>query len=116
MRTYLMLLLLFSCCLFNAAAFADMDCDKGFISPSDAVSEGYTTEKIAKLCGSPTKIKTWDEETLTKYRDGYLDKFSKTTTHYSMWTYNRGSNTFIEYLLFKDGMLIDLRDGDYGSD
>jgi len=45
----------------------------------------------------------------------YLNGYVKTTSHYSMWTYNRGSNTFVEYLLFKEGILIDIKDGFYGT-
>lgn len=98
-----------------------MDCESRSgvnisISLRDSVEEGYTMEKIKELCGEPTKIKNWNEEILTKYNNDNLDQFTKLTVHYSMWTYNKGSNTFIEYLLFKDGMLVDLKDGDYGSD
>ena len=97
-------------------AFANMDCGNQSISADDATEKGYTMDKIKQLCGEATEIKSWKEEFLTRLGNATPETFAKTTTHYTMWTYNRGSNTFIEYLLFKDGMLHDLKDGGYGTD
>jgi len=108
-----MLLCLFC---FSTVACADMDCGNQFISPGDLSSHIYTMDTIKKYCGEPTETKNWNKEILTRPHIEYPDEFIKKTIHYAKWTYNRGSNTFIEYLLFEDGVLINLKDGDYGSD
>lgn len=106
-------LLIVSFLLFINLAYADLDCGSESIGRdvSGNFDPSYTMDKIRSLCGNPTKIKNWNDEAIIKYGDTY----SKIITKYSMWTYNRGSNTFIEYLLFKNGFLVDLKDGEYGS-
>lgn len=110
------LLSLFSLLFISPLVFANMDCGIEHIDPAYSVEQGYTKEKIRQLCGEPTEIKNWKQEILIKIGNTIPEEFSKNTTQYSMWTYNRGSNTFVEYLLFKDGMLHALKDGEYGTD
>lgn len=110
--TKTLFLICFTFSLTNVA-MASIDCGNETISKdiSDNIDETWTKEKIKNVCGKPTKIKNWKETIVTKYPDTDI----QTTINYSLWTYDMGSNRFVEYLLFKDGVLIDIKDGNYGS-
>lgn len=97
---------------FSHTAMADLDCGKESISLD--FEETWTTEKVELLCGKPQNIKNWKEEVLYQGLD--TTTFVKHSINYSLWTYDRGSHTFIEYLLFKNGVLIEIKDGFYGKD
>jgi hypothetical protein len=107
---------LFLICLLSFltnVAIADLDCGNETLGKdiSNNIDETWTKEKVKNICGNPTKIKNWKETIITKY----LNTNILTTINYSLWTYDTGSNRFIEYLLFKDEVLIDIKDGEYGS-
>lgn len=102
--------------LIATPCLAGMDCGKDNIDPGDAVEKNYTIEKIKELCGEPTATKSWDEEFYNKFQGINSERIKKIVTHYTMLTYNRGSNTFIEHLLFKNNILIDLKEDGYGDD
>ncbi len=91
-------------------AYADIYCGNGFISADDPLNS-YAVKKVIKLCGKPTKTQRWKT---TKFIKTYYG-FDKLSTKYTRLTYNRGSNTFIEYLTFRNNVLIAIKDGDYGS-
>lgn len=96
--------------LIVGVANADIYCGNGYISTDDPFTT-YTTQKVIKLCGQPTKTKQWSVARFLKTYNG----FKKLTTNYTRLTYNRGSNTFIEYLTFRNNRLINIKDGNYGS-
>jgi hypothetical protein len=113
MRLTSLILFCFYLFLKNSVAFADMECGSEWVSKNSTNFEnGNTRENIIKLCGKPTTIQKWDDEIFTKYDNS----FTKNIIHYELWKYDRGSHTTIEYLLFNNGMLVDVTDGDYGSD
>lgn len=97
--------------LMGSVALADFSCDGGWVSTDDPTTV-FTQKKVKSLCGSPSKKKEWTREILIKH-EGYD---VKEVTHFSLWTYNRGSRDLIHYLLFREGVLIEIKEGDYGTD
>ncbi|MDF1655055.1 MAG: DUF2845 domain-containing protein [Coxiellaceae bacterium] len=76
------------------------------------LSVGESAQFVYKLCGKPSHMKHHTVKSFTRYGA----KLIESDTHYQQWIYNRGSDTFIEYLTFREGELIDIQDGDYGTD
>jgi hypothetical protein len=89
------------------------------------VSIGDTKSQVIYKCGEPDYIESWEEERIKKdhyysydhYRsyDGYREPFlAKEYIRFEEWTYNLGPTSFIRYLLFKNGRLKKIKDGDKG--
>ena len=76
------------------------------------LSLGEESQFVYKLCGKPTQIKHWTTKSFIRYGANLVES----DTHFQRWIYNRGSDTFIEYLTFREGELIDIQDGEYGTD
>ena len=110
MRLYSILFCIFFSLFIAPSARAALDCGDEVIIEANGT---FSKKKIENLCGKPTEIKNWKDERFIKTVPG---EFVKVTTHYSRWTYNQGSNKLIAYLLFEEDMLIEMKDGDYGSD
>lgn len=90
------------------------------------VSIGDTKSQVIDKCGEPDHIESWEEERIKKdyyysydhYRsyEGYREPFLvKEYVRIEEWTYNRGSTTFIRYLLFEKGRLKKINLGDKGQ-
>ncbi len=89
------------------------------------VSIGDTKSQVTYKCGEPDYIESWEEERIKKdhyysydhYRsyEGYRRPFlAKEYVRIEEWTYNLGPTTFIRYLLFENGRLKKIKDGDKG--
>jgi hypothetical protein len=94
-------------------------CGRFVISPGDRQSE------VARKCGEPTDVETWEEERIK--RDYYKNIPAETQEELSQeplllkeyikveeWTYNFGPTRFIYYLRFENGRLKRIASGDYG--
>jgi len=90
------------------------------------MSIGDTKSQVIDKCGEPDHIESWEEERIKKdhyysydhYRsyEGYREPFLvKEYVRIEEWTYNRGSTTFIRYLLFEKGRLKKINLGDKGQ-
>lgn len=93
-------------CFIPHIAMADMECGKETISLD--YEETWTMEKVKILCGPPSSVKYWDEEIVNQQLDNILP--TKKTENYSIWTYDRGKSIPIVYLIFKNDVLIDIKD------
>lgn len=84
-------------------AFADnFRCPNGSI-----VSSGDSISEVMVKCDPPTnKIKRTDSEDTERGRVRYIEV--------EEWTYNEGLNTLIHYLIFKNGVLTDVKTGTFG--
>lgn len=107
------------------------------------VSLGDLTREVEDICGLPTFLDVFQEESLIKTfrkitktsdnsdkdikqndhgarrdsEDGYEFVNERTVLiNFEEWTYNFGSSRFIRTLLFKNGRLISIKEGGYGFD
>jgi hypothetical protein len=91
--------------LLFAAARADADnfrCPNGSI-----VSTGDSMSEVMVKCDPPTaKVRQSDSEDTERGRVRYVD--------IEEWTYNEGSNTLVHYLIFRNGILVQVRTGTFG--
>ena len=95
---------------------------------SSLVLKGDRKVEVLKICGEPEFIETWEEETVTHItgehdeiredliigRESNIGKSN--LVRLEEWTYNFGSNRFIQYLTFVNGRLKKIEDGPKGTD
>jgi hypothetical protein len=112
MRQILYVLSLFL--LTTNITFGNLDCGNESIGRelNNTFDVQWTKDKIRKVCGEPTEIQDWNEEFFSNELNG---PNIKTIVTHSLWTYNQGSHTLIEYLSFRNDVLIDIKDGSYGT-
>jgi len=94
------------------------------------VSEGDMRAEVARKCGEPDYIDSWEEERILRdfrtdryddprtgsrrfYREPFLVK-EKVKIDVWTWTYNLGSTQFTRYLTFENGVLVEITTGDKG--
>jgi hypothetical protein len=95
------------------------------ICGSYVISRGQRQSDVARKCGEPTYVQTWDEERIK--RDYYQNIPAQTPEELSQvplllkeyiqvqeWTYNFGPTRFMYYLRFENGRLKSITSGDYG--
>jgi len=71
------------------------------------VSSGDSISEVAVKCDQPTnKFKRTEGDETAKGRIRYVEV--------EEWTYNEGINTLVHYLIFRDGVLIEVRTGTFG--
>jgi len=75
---------------------------------TELVSDGATKPEVLLKCGEPSFK---DSRTETVY-----DRFTHQTIYRTIeeWTYNFGSNRFMQTIIFVDGRLTEVRAGDFG--
>lgn len=85
------------------AAFADnFRCPNGSI-----VSSGDSISEVMVKCDPPTnKIKRTDSDETSRGRVRYIEV--------EEWTYNEGLHTLIHYLIFRNGVLTEVKTGTFG--
>jgi hypothetical protein len=73
---------------------------------------------VVAKCGSPTDVQRRTEIVAISgdYYDnqGQLRAGKKNIIEVEEWTYNFGTRDFLRYLTFKNGVLTDIRTGNYG--
>ena len=84
---------------------ADADifrCPNGnLVSTGDSISEAYIK------CDTPSfTVKRTEGEDTSRGRVRYVEV--------EEWTYNEGINTLVHYLIFRDGVLVQVRTGTFG--
>ena len=72
------------------------------------ISAGDSTEIVVQACGAPTKIRT---STVRGRKKGGFQY----TTHFEVWTYNRGPYEFVRNLTFREGLLEKIEEAYYGE-
>lgn len=75
------------------------------------VREGDSIEEVHRRCGDPT-FRTFSTELISFETASGL--VVTKTVQVERWTYNRGPREFIRYLVFRDGRLARITEGDYG--
>jgi hypothetical protein len=108
--------------MFGHTAFADsMRCG------NKLVYSGDTTYTVRTKCGEPddvihrSEIRTVSHEVSAPCEDRQSRAKCSRTVETSVevvideWTYDFGSNRFIETLRFEDGKLVRIKDGEYGQ-
>lgn len=91
------------------------------------VSVGDRASQVRSACGEPDYVDKWHEKRIVK---DYSNPFASRRREYDTsrqpiitekyvtveeWTYNLGSNKFIRYLIFENGILQEIYLGDYGN-
>jgi hypothetical protein len=92
---------------------------------SSLVSRGDRKIEVTLKCGEPFLIEKWDEE-IAMYEDAKFieDETGARTSvvrrrigsYDEEWTYNFGSNKFLQFLQFRDNKLVRIVDGPKGFD
>lgn len=71
------------------------------------VSSGDSISEVAVKCDQPTnRLKRTEGEETVRGRVRYVEV--------EEWTYNEGLNTLVHYLIFRDGILVEVRTGTFG--
>jgi len=71
------------------------------------VSSGDSISEVVVKCDPPTnKIKRIEGDETAKGRIRYVEV--------EEWTYNEGLNTLVHYLVFRNGILVEVRTGTFG--
>ena len=83
------------------------------------VADGASRSDVLLRCGEPMAKESRGEAVSDKLRqrgeDGTTTTTEKTVIKtINEWTYNFGSNRFIQVVVFENGKLVDVRSGGYG--
>lgn len=93
---------------------------------NEIISVGDRAAKVRTACGEPDYVDRWHEKRIVRdhsnpfaYRRREYDTSREPiiTEKYvtiEEWTYNLGSNKFIRYLIFENGLLQEILLGGYG--
>ena len=105
---------------------------------TDVVTEGDTSVEVLSSCGEPQYVDSWVEERIKRdfypyssynspynsslnndrysNRNAYREPFLvKENVVIERWTYSFGSNRFIHYLFFENGVLTQISQGARGK-
>lgn len=104
-------------CLSTANAEDSMRCD------SKLVRTGAAPYEVRTTCGNPddiqarTELRTIRRAVEVPCATGYCSSFVEDTISVNIeeWTYDFGTQRFIQYLTFEQGRLIKIRAGKYGK-
>lgn len=77
------------------------------------VTTGDTKAEVIIKCGAPAWKDNWSD--LVINNANAVDEF-RVSVDRERWVYNFGPNSFLRFLLFENGRLIDISTGDYGFD
>jgi hypothetical protein len=104
---------------------------------TDVITEGDTSVDVLSTCGEPQYVNSWVEERIKRdfypyssYNSPYSSSFNsdrysnrnayrqpflvKEDVVIERWTYSFGSNRFIHYLFFENGVLTQISQGPRG--
>ena len=101
---------------------------QAFRCGNSLVTAGDTRAEVIHNCGEPDFVDSWEEERISRdyrtesrydprtdsYRRYREPLFVKETVKIDVWTYNLGSNQFIRYLTFENGILTEIKTGERG--
>jgi hypothetical protein len=78
-------------------------------------SIGMRQDEVLAICGDPNWTRSWEEShesgSVLRNKDFYR---SAVIVYVEEWTYNFGPTRFIQFLLFKNGILVNIESGRYG--
>ena len=79
---------------------------------SRLVGQGWAPSDVYALCGEPT-----DRSATTEFVTFHLRHGVDVTrvVPVERWVYDRGDRQLVRYLTFRDGRLVDIDEGGYGS-
>lgn len=117
--------------LIMLGAFSDAGAADTLRCGSRIVTIGETRAAVRAKCGEPTSVEVRYEKRIQRdfYRDlfpprgterlrereKYRDPlFVEVYVEIEEWTYNLGPTSFVRYLTFENGRLVDIAMGDYG--
>ena len=77
------------------------------------VEIGERKFEVIMKCGPPSSVEKWQEEVLGY--ENHREHIKKITYSYiEEWTYNLGSDRFMQFLKFRNGVLNSIESGGYG--
>lgn len=97
------------------------------------IGAGVTEAEVLQYCGKPDSVYEWQEvvnQSNKSSTEGKAlnEKGGKDAVrqfehknevtyilNYSRWSYNQSSRQFVKYLLFQNGILVEIAAGDYGN-
>lgn len=85
----------------------------GFSGDDTKIKPGMTSMEVSLRWGSPSYRSDKQEERVVRLASG---GFMKTVISISEWIYNLGPSRFSRILIFENGELSEIRNGDYGSE
>jgi uncharacterized membrane protein len=97
------------------------------------ITEGDYKDRVLAECGTPDHVEVWEEERVYRfqYHPGYYGiydnyDYDPAVTEYGRpyrvkklviveeWTYNHGPTRFLDHLRLENGIVKEIRSGDYG--
>ena len=82
------------------------------------VSLGETREQVLEQCGEPTSTRRYNEfegeGAPIQLSDGEVVQ-NRLTAPMEEWVYNFGSTQFTKILIFRNGVLANIKSGEYGE-
>ncbi|MDY7227993.1 DUF2845 domain-containing protein [Hyalangium rubrum] len=110
MRSLLMALALVLLSAPTLSHAASLRCGTGL------VADGASKTDVLMKCGEPIAKDSRTERTEVKTRDEDSDSSTKqiTETHIEEWTYNFGPTKFMQVVVFKNGLLVEVRSANRG--
>lgn len=88
-----------------AAASESMKCGNRLVSIGDNKAEVFIR------CGAPVWQDDWADD-IIEHREGLGERFI--TTERERWVYNFGAHSFLRFLLFENGRLVNIATGERG--
>ena len=85
----------------------------GFRCKRALISEGDRTHRVRRLCGAPTHAEQRIEQ---RYIPDCGGAACWTTVTVDSWVYDFGPRRFVQYLMFENGVLVRIENGDWGHD
>ena len=105
-----------------AGSYGTANADGSLRCGTKLISIGSRLDEVLDTCGEPDQRDRWEEHPRSDiYRifdyeteRYHLPGLIHGPLHMERWTYDLGSNRFIRYLEFENGILIRIRTGDKG--
>jgi len=102
-----MKLLIFFAILAAMGAAGQADADIFRCPNGNLVSSGDSISEVVVKCDPPTnKVKRTEGDETSRGRIRYVE--------IEEWTYNQGPQSLVHYLIFRDGVLTQVRTGTFG--
>jgi len=101
------------CALAAFAASPSSDAADTLRCGNRLAAVGDTKAEVTIKCGSPAWMDDWTDEIINNVNTAAELRVSVARER---WVYNFGPNSFLRFLLFENGKLVDIATGGYGYD
>ena len=110
-KTYVVPVCLIMFCFISAADVYGLRCGNNLVDVGDQKIE------VLRKCGKPDIVDRWDEEQVVA--GSAADQIgegrrTRVFANVEQWTYNFGPTRFLYILIFRNGILAEVKTGDHG--